>query len=135
MQIIAHRGASGHVTENTMAAFQKAFEIGCDMIELDVHVCKSGELVVFHDFSLKKMTGQDIAVGSLNKSELLEVTLPGKHTIPFLDQVLHKFKGLMINIELKGKGTARPVFPLRNILISIPFGRPGHGGRGPAGIG
>jgi len=59
MKIIGHRGASGNVTENTMAAFEQALDYQCAMIELDVHLCQSGELVVFHDFSMRKMTGID----------------------------------------------------------------------------
>ena len=43
---IGHRGAAGYEPENTLASFAKAIELGVDMIELDVHQCKSGELVV-----------------------------------------------------------------------------------------
>ena len=43
---IGHRGAKGHAPENTIASFSKALELGVDGIELDVHVCATGELVV-----------------------------------------------------------------------------------------
>ena len=45
----AHRGASGYAPENTLPAFQKAFQMGSDGIELDVQMTKDGELVVCHD--------------------------------------------------------------------------------------
>src|SRR5688572_4781777 len=50
--IFAHRGARRQAPENTIAAFQRAVELGCDGIELDVQRCQSGEIVVFHDQKL-----------------------------------------------------------------------------------
>ena len=49
MKVIAHRGYSGKYPENTMLAFEKAVEAGCDEIELDVHITKDGQVVVCHD--------------------------------------------------------------------------------------
>ena len=54
--IIAHRGASGYEPENTLRSFKRALDMGADMIELDVFVCKSGELVVIHDDTLDRTT-------------------------------------------------------------------------------
>ena len=45
--VIGHRGARGHVAENTVASVKKALELGVDGIEIDVFLCASGELVVF----------------------------------------------------------------------------------------
>ena len=45
--VVGHRGARGHVAENTVASVKKALELGVDGIEIDVFVCASGELVVF----------------------------------------------------------------------------------------
>lgn len=56
MQIMAHRGCSGHYPENTMLAFQKAVEAGCDGIELDVHETADGALVIIHDETLDRTT-------------------------------------------------------------------------------
>lgn len=50
--IIAHRGASGHAIQNSLAAFRKALEAKADGIELDVHASKDGELVIHHDADL-----------------------------------------------------------------------------------
>ena len=49
MKIFAHRGFSGRYPQNTMLAFQKALESGCDGIELDVQLTKDGEVVIIHD--------------------------------------------------------------------------------------
>ncbi len=47
--VIAHRGASWDLPENTLAAFERAIEVGADYVELDVHAVADGGLVVCHD--------------------------------------------------------------------------------------
>jgi glycerophosphoryl diester phosphodiesterase len=46
--VIAHRGASWELPENTLAAFERAIELGADAVELDVHAARDGTLVVCH---------------------------------------------------------------------------------------
>lgn len=47
--VIAHRGASWDLPENTLPAFARAIEVGADFVELDVHAARDGSLVVCHD--------------------------------------------------------------------------------------
>jgi glycerophosphoryl diester phosphodiesterase len=49
MIVIAHRGASSELPENTLPAFERAIELGADFVEFDVHARHDGELVVTHD--------------------------------------------------------------------------------------
>jgi glycerophosphoryl diester phosphodiesterase len=49
MLVIAHRGASSELPENTLPAFERAIEVGADFVELDVHADATGRLVVTHD--------------------------------------------------------------------------------------
>jgi glycerophosphoryl diester phosphodiesterase len=49
MLVIAHRGASDELPENTLPAFERAIELGADYIEFDVHADREGRLVVTHD--------------------------------------------------------------------------------------
>lgn len=56
MKVIAHRGYSEKYPENTMLAFRKAVEAGCDEIELDVHTSKDGVVMVIHDEALERTT-------------------------------------------------------------------------------
>ena len=49
MLVIAHRGASAELPENTLPAFERAIELGADFVELDVHADGDGRLVVTHD--------------------------------------------------------------------------------------
>ena len=59
MLVIAHRGASGHAPENTLAAFRLALEMGAKALEFDVHQTLDHELVVGHDDDLKRCGGGD----------------------------------------------------------------------------
>jgi glycerophosphoryl diester phosphodiesterase len=47
--VIAHRGACWELPENTLAAFERAIEVGADFVELDVHAANDGTPVVCHD--------------------------------------------------------------------------------------
>ncbi|MHA2099970.1 MAG: glycerophosphodiester phosphodiesterase, partial [Candidatus Kariarchaeaceae archaeon] len=55
-KIIGHRGTkeSGCI-ENTLSAFEAAFELGCDGVELDVHLSKDKEWVIHHDNNIKRL--------------------------------------------------------------------------------
>ena len=55
-RIFAHRGASGNAPENTLEAFDLAVRMGADGVELDVQVCRSGELVVAHDETVDRVS-------------------------------------------------------------------------------
>jgi glycerophosphoryl diester phosphodiesterase len=52
----AHRGAQGYAPENTLSAFRLAHELGADLVELDAHPTRDGELVVIHDDTLERTT-------------------------------------------------------------------------------
>lgn len=54
--VVGHRGARAFAPENTLAAFDKAAELGCDMVELDVHLSRDGVAVVHHDDRLARCT-------------------------------------------------------------------------------
>ena len=104
---IGHRGAKGHVAENTIESIQKAIDFGVDGIEIDVHLCASGELVVFHDLTLDRMTDGTGEIGKLSLSELKQLRVNGKFVIPTLEEILDVIdKKCFLNIELKGKHTA-----------------------------
>lgn len=68
--IIAHRGASAHAPENTLAAFKRAVEVGSEGIEFDVRLTRDGEAVVFHDATLKRTGGRKEAVLAMTAEEL-----------------------------------------------------------------
>ena len=104
---IGHRGAKGYVAENTYESISKAIELNVDGIEIDVFKCASGELVLFHDEDLKKLTGESGLIENLTMEELEQFLVLGKYKIPTLEEVLKKLEEpIFVNIELKGSNTA-----------------------------
>ena len=75
--VIGHRGARGHVAENTVASVKKALELGVDGIEIDVFLCASGELVVFHDKTLEKLTNATGYIEELSLDSIKTITVLG----------------------------------------------------------
>ena len=111
--VIGHRGARGHVAENTVASVKKAMDLGVDGIEIDVFICASGELVVFHDKTLDKLTDAEGYIESLTLDSIQKITVLGREPIPTLDEVLDVINGAVtLNIELKGAQTAKPTAAL-----------------------
>ncbi len=53
IMVIGHRGAAGLAPENTIAAFAAALHLGVDAVEMDVQLTRDGEVVVYHDLTLK----------------------------------------------------------------------------------
>jgi glycerophosphoryl diester phosphodiesterase len=110
---IAHRGASGYEPENTLLAFEKAIDLNADGIELDVHLSADAVLVVIHDETIDRTTNGKGAVNQFSVTELKAFTIETTQKIPTLVEVLDLVnKQCMINIELKGLGTAKPVIEL-----------------------
>ncbi|HAZ07784.1 MAG TPA: hypothetical protein DCZ01_04495 [Elusimicrobia bacterium] len=73
MIVIAHRGASGHAPENTMAAFVRALELRARAIELDVHQTLDRELVVAHDDDLRRCGRDPRRLKTLHWDEVAKV--------------------------------------------------------------
>ncbi|WP_396633202.1 glycerophosphodiester phosphodiesterase [Maribacter sp. R86514] len=116
--VIGHRGAMGHETENTLPSIQKAMDLGVDMIEIDVFKIKSGEIVVFHDDKLDRLTNAPGNIEDYYIFDLRKVIVDGGHKIPMLQDVLKLIDNkVALNIELKGAGTADRVNHIMNSYI------------------
>jgi len=100
--VVAHRGARGLVRfENTMEAFEKAVEVGADMMECDVHRTRDGRLVIFHDDVLPD--GRPVA--SLSLGELGAWTRSRGFEAPTLDEVVDALAGrIRFDVEVKAPG-------------------------------
>jgi len=106
---IAHRGASAVSPQNTLAAFEKAVELGADAIELDVHLSADGVPVVIHDSNVDATTDGSGRVAELHLVQLKQLdagstfgpSFSGER-IPTLEEVLQAFgRRALLNIELK----------------------------------
>lgn len=97
-----HRGASGYMPENTIASFNKAIELGVDMVELDVHRCKTGEIVVMHDDTVDRTTNGHGHIADLTLSELQALDAGKGEKVPTLIEVLTAIdRRVGVIVELK----------------------------------
>ena len=120
MLVIGHRGSAGTAPENTLASFEKAIRAGVKMIELDVHRCATGELVVIHDEKVNRTTNGKGEVARKSLTQLQELDAGEGEKIPTLRQVLHLVnRRVKINIELKGPAVAEAVFNLLEEFKSL----------------
>ena len=85
---IGHRGAMGYAPENTLVSFEKALDLKVDMVELDVQLCKTGELVVIHDLTVNRTTNGEGDVAKLTLQELKCLDAGKGQQIPLLEEVL-----------------------------------------------
>jgi glycerophosphoryl diester phosphodiesterase len=113
---IAHRGASALAPENTIAAFERAVELGAGVIELDLHMSQDGELVVIHDDTLDRTTDGRGPVHERSLEELKRLdagrwfgpAFAGQR-IPRLDEVLDRIAGKVpLALEIKAGSTFFP---------------------------
>lgn len=81
--IVAHRGASRDAPENTIPAFQLAWEQGADAIEGDFHLSKDGEIVCFHDADTKRVAGTQLVVRQSTLAELKQLDVGATHGVAF----------------------------------------------------
>ncbi len=106
---IGHRGAKGHLPENTLPSFEKAISLGCPWIELDVHLVEN-ELVVMHDRTVDRTTNGSGKLKEMTLSEVRKLDAGDGAQVPLLSEVMALARGrAKINIELKGRGTAEAV--------------------------
>lgn len=105
--IISHRGNGNSFPENTIPAMETALKQGANALELDVRLCADDELIVFHDFSLKRLFGSPSRVPKMTAEQLQKMRFKNipqsaKTQIPKLSEVIEHFKNTIpINIEAK----------------------------------
>ena len=115
-RLFGHRGASGEAPENTMAAFQRAVDLGVEYIELDVQAAKDGPIMVIHDGTIERTTNGLGGVSAYSLAALQQLdagyrfspddgkTLPFRASdviIPSLREVLGSFPNVKFTVEIK----------------------------------
>ena len=111
----AHRG--WHIgdlagLENSMAAFRRAFDEGYRYLETDVRLTADGQLIVFHDARLDRVTDRQGLVAALPWSEVRQVRIGGTEPIPLLADLLEEFPHARFNIDAKSDAAAGPLVDL-----------------------
>lgn len=113
--IFAHRGASAHAPENTLAAFELAVEQGADGIELDVKLSADGQVVVIHDATVERTTGASGRVKDMALDDLRALDAGNffsarfiNEKIPTLEEVFEAVgEKTFINVELTNYNAPR----------------------------
>ena len=83
IEVAAHRGNVALCPENTMAAFKSAYDISADMIELDLHMTKDGEIVLIHDNDLARTADVSGKIRELTMEEILRADVGIKKGVEF----------------------------------------------------
>ncbi|MEA2625619.1 MAG: glycerophosphoryl diester phosphodiesterase, partial [Candidatus Binatota bacterium] len=113
-RIFGHRGAAGVAPENTLASFQRALDDGAEILELDVHATRDGEVVVIHDPTVDRTTDGHGAVRDLTLADLGRLDaghaflrdggFPFRGSgirVPTLAEVIDEFPTVPLNVEIK----------------------------------
>ncbi len=117
--IIAHRGASAHAPENTLAAFQLALEHGADGIELDAKLTSDGQVAVIHDQTVDRTTGVHGVVREMTMAQIkaldagsfFDSAFAGE-PIPTLAEVFDVVGSrALINVEITNYTSVRDALP------------------------
>lgn len=105
---VAHRGASRHAPENTLAAFEVAIELGAHAVELDVRTTSDGVLVLMHDGEVDRTTDGSGDISSMTWAEVQALTVPSEFAgIPdqrvpsFLEALEHIDGRLVVDVDVK----------------------------------
>jgi phosphoglycerol transferase MdoB-like AlkP superfamily enzyme/glycerophosphoryl diester phosphodiesterase len=131
--VIAHRGDSLRLPENTSAAILSAFDAGADLVEIDIRRTRDGEVVVFHDDDLSRIAGRPGRVEDLRLADFLALDV-GRWFAPAyadtrpltLERALELARprgGVLLDLKNERLGpavaeaVARTGFPVRSILI------------------
>ena len=111
--ILAHRGASAHAPENTLAAFELALAQGADGIELDAKLSADGHVIVMHDATVDRTTDSHGRVKDLSLAELRSLDAGAffaekyrREKVPTLEEVFEALgKRMFVNVELTNYNT------------------------------
>ncbi len=123
--LFGHRGCSKAAPENTLAAFRKIKQYGVQGVELDIQLCRTGELMVFHDSNLKRITGIDANLADTDFETLRGMDIGAwfgdefsGERIPTLDEVLDCL-GDKVYYDIEIKNWQKKDFPIEKALVNI----------------
>lgn len=108
----AHRGGGLENDENTMPAFAHAHALGFRHMETDVHLNADGQVVIHHDDTLERLTGDPRPVAHLTWNDLRQVRTHSGAAIPLLADLLEAWPDTFINIEPKSDAVVEPLAAL-----------------------
>ncbi|WP_208541175.1 glycerophosphodiester phosphodiesterase [Bartonella capreoli] len=121
-KIVAHRGGANLYSENTLSAFRHAIALGVDEIECDVHLLKSGEVVVFHDFCLEQLVGQKGYIHDIDNETRKQLCVKGStESPPLLEELLDLLvpTNVALHLEIKTCGAIEREYILSQKALGL----------------
>lgn len=100
---MAHRGFSLAGLENSLAAFRSAVELGYSHLETDVHTTSDGELLLFHDRTLDRVTDGRGRIHELTADDVRRVRIGGTEPVPTFDELVAAFPDTRFNLDVKDR--------------------------------
>ncbi|WP_309069077.1 glycerophosphodiester phosphodiesterase family protein [Microbacterium sp.] len=107
-RVLAHRGLAlpdQHIEENSFAAIAAAHAAGAAYVESDCHLTADGHVVLFHDDTLERVTGDPRAIADVTLREL-EQQMEGRGGVATLTQALESFPETRFNLDVKADSAA-----------------------------
>src|SRR5690349_1545285 len=104
----AHRGFSAEHAENSMAAFQAAYDLGYRYLETDARATSDGVPIAFHDDRLDRVTNGLGRIAALSWDTVSRSRIMGSERIPLLEEVLATFTDCIVNIDVKSDSAVGP---------------------------
>jgi glycerophosphoryl diester phosphodiesterase len=111
---IAHRGGAGLAPENTLEAFRRSHALGVRCLESDVRITADGQLVAFHDATLRRVTGRPGRVASRSLDVLTSIPVLDREPILPLRELLDTFSDSRLILDVKDRAA---VTPLARMLV------------------
>lgn len=107
---IGHRGAAGHVLENTLGSIEKAIELGVDYVEIDLRLTRDGHVVILHDATVNRTTHSHGRIKDLTLAQVKRIKTKDGQRVPTLEEALTLTDGRVgLMLELKIRGMAKAV--------------------------
>lgn len=115
--IVAHRGASAHAPENTLASISLAVEAKTDWIEFDIRATADGQLILQHDETLKRFVGVDVRVADLSFADARKYDVGQGERMPLLSEAIASCGACLPLIEHKAGAAADYLRVLRDLKV------------------
>lgn len=117
----AHRGARAHAPENTVLAFDVAFDLGADGVECDVQLSADGQPVIIHDGSVNRTTDGRGPVRAMTYDALQRLNAGYGQRVPSLEETLAlvRARGGWLNLEVKAESDAEAEATARVVAASL----------------
>ena len=117
VKIIAHRGASFHAPENTIASAKLGWQQKADAVEIDIHLSVDKKIMVMHDAGTKRTTGKDYKIATTTSDTLRKLDAGSwkaaefkGEKVPFLSEILELIpKKQKLVIEIKSNKELVPL--------------------------